>query len=138
GRGRCQPAGGRQLGLATVRPLRRCTAVVVVAGLAATVAASGCGSVTPSAAVVKFDHDSVKIDRSDFEKELKALNDNKKLQAAAATAGRWPCGPPCRASSSPATASASTSKPTRPSSAGAAWPTPWARPNRRPPPASPA
>src|SRR5205814_531829 len=50
GRGRCQPAGGRQLGLATVRPLRCCTAVVVAAGLAVTVAASGCGSVTPSIA----------------------------------------------------------------------------------------
>ena len=71
-----------------MRPLRRTTAVAALAaGLAATVATAGCGSITPSAAVVQFSHDSVKIDRADFEKELKALNDNKRLQAAAGGSG---------------------------------------------------
>jgi len=64
--------------------LRRFTAAAGLAALAAGLAVTtGCGSVSPTAAVVKFSHDSVKIDRSEFEKELKALNDNKRLQAAA-------------------------------------------------------
>src|SRR5581483_8644095 len=46
------------------------------------VVATGCGSATPTAATVKFKKASVDIDRSDFEKELEALNDNKQLQAA--------------------------------------------------------
>ena len=58
--------------------------MALAAGLAVT---AGCGSVTPTAAVVKFSHDSVKIDRSDFERELQALNDNKRLQAAAGGGG---------------------------------------------------
>jgi PPIC-type PPIASE domain len=72
-----------------VRPLRRSTLVAALAaGLAAaTVVTGGCGTITPSAAVVKFSGDSVKIDRADFEKELKALNDNKRLQAAAGGQG---------------------------------------------------
>ncbi|HEY4409572.1 MAG TPA: peptidylprolyl isomerase, partial [Acidimicrobiia bacterium] len=67
-----------------ISPRRVCAVAALAAGLAVT---AGCGSVTPSAAVVKFSHDSVKIDRSDFERELKALNDNKRLQAAAGGSG---------------------------------------------------
>lgn len=44
--------------------------------------ASGCGSASPSAATVKIKKTSAEIDRSDFERELEALNDNKQLQAA--------------------------------------------------------
>ena len=65
-------------------PRRASAVVALAAGLTLT---SGCGSVTPSAATVKFPHDTLKIDRSDFERELKALNDNKKLQAAAGGSG---------------------------------------------------
>ncbi len=85
--------------------LRRCAAVAV--GAALVVAGSGCGSASPSAATIKFPKqavaagatsetegsattastaavdygDAVTIDRSDFERELKALHDNKQLQA---------------------------------------------------------
>jgi parvulin-like peptidyl-prolyl cis-trans isomerase-like protein len=91
-----------------VNTLRRFSVVALCAGLA--VAGAGCGSASPSAATVRFatnaaalatttssaadgsaqppaaidlDYgDPVKIDRSEFERELKALNDNKQLQAA--------------------------------------------------------
>jgi hypothetical protein len=85
--------------------LRRFSVFALCAGL---VLSAGCGSASPSAAAVSFPKkavaagatssteassttvttaevaygDPVKIDRSDFEKELKALNDNKQLQAA--------------------------------------------------------
>jgi parvulin-like peptidyl-prolyl isomerase len=77
--------------------------LVVAAGLAV----AGCGSVSPSAATIRFAKtvaagataegdgssttvstaevhygDTVRISRSEFERELKALNDNKRLQAA--------------------------------------------------------
>lgn len=57
---------------------------VWVAGLAAGLAAvtAGCGSASPTAATVRFSENAAKIDRSEFEKELKALNDNRQLQAA--------------------------------------------------------
>ena len=86
--------------------LRRFSVVALAAALV--MVGAGCGSATPSAATIKFakstttagatetgdsaattsstakvDYgDTVKIDRSEFEKELKALNDNKQLQAA--------------------------------------------------------
>lgn len=88
--------------------LRRSIVVALCAGLL--LAGAGCGSASPSAAAVSFATelatttssapdgsappavevgplklkygDAVKIDRSEFEKELKALNDNKQLQAA--------------------------------------------------------
>ena len=60
--------------------LRR-LAVVAVCG-AGLVASAGCGSLAPYAATVGFPNHPVKIDRADFEKELKALDDNKQLQAA--------------------------------------------------------
>ncbi len=85
--------------------LRRISAVVLAAGL---VAGAGCGSASPSAATIKFPKKAVaagatagegegsatttstaevqygdtdKVDRSEFERELKALSDNKQLQA---------------------------------------------------------
>jgi foldase protein PrsA len=45
------------------------------------VIAAGCGSASPSAATIKFAK-TVTIGRSEFERELKALNDNKQLQEA--------------------------------------------------------
>jgi len=54
----------------------------VVALSAALVASAGCGSLAPYAATVGFPANPVKIDRADFDKELKALDDNKQLQAA--------------------------------------------------------
>jgi foldase protein PrsA len=58
---------------------------LAVIGLAVGVlaASTGCGSASPAAAVVKIARqDPIDIDRSEFEKELKALNDNRQLQAA--------------------------------------------------------
>jgi hypothetical protein len=49
--------------------------------------ATGCGSASPKAATVKIDKKTVEIDRSDFERELEALSDNKQLQAAAEGGG---------------------------------------------------
>lgn len=60
--------------------LRRFLAIGVAAGVV--VASTGCGSVSPSAATVKIAKKATEIDRSEFEKELEALNDNKQLQAA--------------------------------------------------------
>jgi hypothetical protein len=60
---------------------RRHLSVVLLAGVLAG-AGVACGSASPTAATVKFDKASVDIDRSEFEKELEALNDNKQLQAA--------------------------------------------------------
>jgi foldase protein PrsA len=62
----------------------RLWAAALSAGL---VIAAGCGSASPTAATVKFKKSSVDIDRSDFEKELQALNDNKQLQAASGGSG---------------------------------------------------
>jgi foldase protein PrsA len=88
-----------------VNPLRRACVLVLVVGL---VAGAGCGSASPAAATIQFPEqavaagatsgqegsattastaevrygDTVTIDRSDFERELKALNDNEQLQAA--------------------------------------------------------
>ncbi len=50
---------------------------LISVALAATVVAAGCGSNAVAATV-----DGVDIDRSEFEKELKALRDNEELQAA--------------------------------------------------------
>ena len=55
---------------------------VVALAAAALAASAGCGTLTPSAATVGFPDHSVKVDRASFEKELKALDDNKQLQAA--------------------------------------------------------
>jgi parvulin-like peptidyl-prolyl isomerase len=92
--------------LEIVNLLRRFSVVALAAALV--MVGAGCGSAAPSAATIKFakstttagatetgdsaattsttakvDYgDTVKIDRSEFEKELKALNDNKQLQAA--------------------------------------------------------
>jgi parvulin-like peptidyl-prolyl isomerase len=66
--------------LKTVISIRRLCVVALAASVLATGAA--CGSASPTAATVKFAKSSVDIDRSDFEKELEALNDNKQLQAA--------------------------------------------------------
>ena len=89
---------------------RRLSVVLLVAGL---LAGAGCGSASPSAATIKFPEqavaagatgegdgsattastaevrygDTVSIDRSEFERELKALNDNKQLQAASEGTG---------------------------------------------------
>jgi foldase protein PrsA len=60
--------------------IRRLCVVALAASVLATGAA--CGSASPTAATVKFAKSSADIDRSDFEKELEALNDNKQLQAA--------------------------------------------------------
>ncbi|HMC79741.1 MAG TPA: hypothetical protein VKO35_04250, partial [Acidimicrobiia bacterium] len=60
--------------------LRRFCVVALSAGVV--VASAGCGSLAPYAATVGFPTHPVKIDRADFEKELKALNDNQQLQAA--------------------------------------------------------
>ena len=95
----------------TVNWVRRLSAVVLAAGL---VAGAGCGSASPSAATISFPKqavaagataeegegsattastgevhygDTVAIDRSEFERELKALNDNKQLQAASGGSG---------------------------------------------------
>lgn len=70
---------------AVISPSRSAAARLAVIGLAIGVlaASAGCGSASPTAAVVKIaQQDPVDIDRSDFEKELKALNDNRQLQAA--------------------------------------------------------
>jgi len=64
--------------------LRRFSVVALSAGL---VLSAGCGSASPSAASVGFPKDAVKIDRSEFEKELKALSDNKALQEASGGSG---------------------------------------------------
>jgi hypothetical protein len=94
--------------LKPVKTLRRFLVVALCAGLV--VAGAGCGSASPSAATVRFAKnaaalatttssttgesapppaevdveygDTVKVDRSEFERELKALNDNRQLQAA--------------------------------------------------------
>jgi hypothetical protein len=58
--------------------LRRFSVAAVAVGLAAS---AGCGTLTPSAATVGFPNHPVKVDRAAFEKELKALDDNKQLQA---------------------------------------------------------
>jgi hypothetical protein len=58
--------------------LRRFCLIAVSAGL---LTGAGCGSASPDAATVGFPTHPVKIDRHDFERELKALNDNKPLQA---------------------------------------------------------
>jgi hypothetical protein len=94
----------------TVKWVRRLSAVVLAAGLAA---GAGCGSASPSAATIKFPKqavaagatsegdgsattastaevqygDTVTIGRSEFQRELKALNDNKQLQAASGGTG---------------------------------------------------
>ncbi|HEV8625621.1 MAG TPA: peptidylprolyl isomerase [Acidimicrobiia bacterium] len=93
--------------------LLRRMSVVALAG--ALVAGAGCGSASPSAATIKFPKqavaagatseeegsgsattastakvdygDTVTIDRSEFERELKALNDNKPLQQASGGQG---------------------------------------------------
>jgi len=84
-----------------VNTFRRFLVAALAAGLAVSVAGAGCGSASPSAAAVSFPTksvttgdttpvlygDPIKIDRSDFEKELKALNDNKQLQAASGGSG---------------------------------------------------
>jgi hypothetical protein len=59
-------------------------AAVALAGLCAAglAASAGCGTLTPSAATVGFPSHPVKVDRADFDKELKALDENKQLQAA--------------------------------------------------------
>ena len=70
---------------------RRCLAVALGAGLLLT--GAGCGSVSPSAATVRFATnptttgsavrygDAVRVDRSEFERELEALVNNKGLQS---------------------------------------------------------
>ncbi len=68
-----------------VRLLRRFPVVALAAGLG--LAVGGCGSASPSAATVSFQGESAKIDRSDFERELEALNDNEKLQEASGGSG---------------------------------------------------
>jgi foldase protein PrsA len=84
-----------------VKTSRRFIVAALAAGLAVSVAGAGCGSASPSAAAVQFPTKAVttgdttpvsyggeiKVDRSDFEKELKALNDNKQLQAASGGSG---------------------------------------------------
>ncbi len=70
---------------AVISPRRSTTGRLAVIGLAIGVltVSAGCGSASPTAAVVKIAKaDPVDIDRSEFEKELKALNDNRQLQAA--------------------------------------------------------
>jgi len=59
-------------------------AAVALAGLCAAglAASAGCSTLTPSAATVGFPTHPVKVDRAGFEKELKALDENKQLQAA--------------------------------------------------------
>ena len=92
--------------------MKSIAALALSAGL---VLATGCGSASPSAATIRFPAvaagatsepatsgsdssattastavaygDSVTIDRSEFEKELKALHDNKQLQAASGGSG---------------------------------------------------
>ncbi|HYH48847.1 MAG TPA: peptidylprolyl isomerase [Acidimicrobiia bacterium] len=59
--------------------------LTLAAGLVA--AGAACGSATPNAATVEFKKTSMEIDRSDFERELEALNDNKQLQAQAGGGG---------------------------------------------------
>jgi PPIC-type PPIASE domain len=61
--------------------------ICVVALFAVLVASAGCGSLAPYAATVGFPNHAVKVDRADFEKELKALDDNKPLQAASGGRG---------------------------------------------------
>ena len=84
--------------------LRRFLAGALGAGLV--VAGTGCGSASPSAASVRFaTHavttgdttplsygDAVKVDRSEFEKELKALAANKPLQDASGGSGLFGSG----------------------------------------------
>ena len=92
--------------------MKSIAALALSAGL---VLATGCGSASPSAATIRFPAvaagatsepatsgsdssattastavaygDTVTIDRSEFEKELKALHDNKQLQAASGGSG---------------------------------------------------
>ncbi len=69
---------------AVISPISTAGRLAVI-GLAIGVLAvsAGCGSASPTAAVVRIaKEDPVDIDRSEFEKELKALNDNRQLQAA--------------------------------------------------------
>jgi parvulin-like peptidyl-prolyl isomerase len=69
-----------------VNSLRRFWVAGLAAGLASV--SAGCGSASPTAATVRFAKNAaatattVKIDRSEFEKELKALSGNRQLQAA--------------------------------------------------------
>ena len=65
--------------------LRRLSVLALAGALVATGAA--CGSATPSAATIEFKKASMEVDRSDFERELEALNENKQLQAQAGGGG---------------------------------------------------
>ena len=60
-----------------------------VLGLAAALVAAGaaCGSASATAATVQFKKTSMEVDRSDFERELEALNDNQQLQIQAGGGG---------------------------------------------------
>ncbi|MGH9003808.1 MAG: hypothetical protein ACRDYV_11830, partial [Acidimicrobiia bacterium] len=71
--------------MTAVSLLRRFPVVALAAGLG--LAGGGCGSASPSAATVSYEGGSAKIDRSDFERELEALNDNEKLQEASGGSG---------------------------------------------------
>lgn len=65
----------------SVISLRRLLIAGLAVGLSA--ASAGCGVASVTAATVRIAKDDpVDIDRSEFEKELKALNDNRQLQAA--------------------------------------------------------
>lgn len=60
----------------------------VAAGVTEETATSGSDSSATTASTAKVDYgDTVTIDRSEFEKELKALHDNKQLQAASGGSG---------------------------------------------------
>lgn len=68
-----------------ISPSRSTAGRLAVIGLALGLLAgsAGCGSISPAAAVVRIaKQDPVDIDRSEFEKELEALSDNRQLQAA--------------------------------------------------------
>ena len=64
---------------------RRLAVIGIAAALV--VAGTGCGSASPAAATVRVEDESNKIDRSEFERELEALNDNQKLQEASGGGG---------------------------------------------------
>jgi hypothetical protein len=59
----------------------------MAAAIAFVATGAACGSASPAAATVEFKKTSMEIDRSDFERELEALNDNKQLQAQAGGGG---------------------------------------------------